>query len=400
MSSRYFRPLCRERRHLKGDKRPARAVIVAVALLSAAATSVSAQSEWGVDATLTRLKPVGSNSRTAVSVLVAAQEQIGRVVPSLSGAATVAGDSVAAAQIGFGVLVLPPWTSRAPFEVGALVALYGLAAGDRGQSRALYAQQWLRTGLGSYWIGGAISQIDRISSFASNAVEIGARFVDGRTLFTLVGSTTSTNDREVFRFTGMPASEFAEKLRVADVSLSLAHERARFQFEARAGVRLAVEGLTGEQAFAMGAVGWRVRGNTSVLMTGGYQLADPLRGTPQWRFVAVGVRVSGSARTDNAESRVRRAPPIVAERVDSTTVRLVVNAPPNARTVEISGTFTDWSPVPLVSGADGWVATVRTSGGSHRVVIRVDGGEWRVPANLTAIEDEFGSRSGILIIPR
>ena len=296
--------------------------------------------------------------------------------------------------------MLPPWTTRAPIEFGALVALYGLAAGDRGQSRAAYAQQWLHTGLGSYWIGAAISGIDRVTSFSSNAVETGARFTDGRTHLTVALSSTVTNDREVFRFTSMRPSEFAEKLRVADVSLGIAHARSRLQLELRGGVRLAVEGLNGVQGFGVGAVGWRIRGDVSMLASGGYQVSDPLRGTPQWRFVALGVRMGGRSRGTAASSDARAGPPVHADRIDEGSVKLVVNAPPDAQTVEIAGTFTEWKPTPLTLGADGWSATVRTSGGSHRVMIRINGGEWRVPGNLTPVSDEFGQRVGMLIIPR
>ena len=306
---------------------------------------------------------------------------------------------MAAAQIGFGVVVLPPWTRRAPIEFGALVALYGLAAGDRGQSRAAYAQQWLHTGLGSYWVGGAISGIDRVASFTSNAVEAGATFVDGGTSISVSVSSTSTNDREVFRFTSMRASEFAERLRVADAALAVSRVGTRLQVDVRGGVRFAVEGLNGVQGFGVASLGWRVRGALSVLASGGYQVADPLRGTPQWRFVALGVRVGGSSRAVNASPSERAGPALHVERIDSATVRILVSAPADTRSIELAGTLTDWNPVPMTLGPDGWSATVRTTGGSHRVMIRVNG-DWRVPGNLTPVEDEFGMRAGILIVPR
>ena len=63
------------------------------------------------------------------------------------------------------------------------------------------------------------------------------------------------------------------------------------------------------------------------------------------------------------------------------------------------GDFTDWAPVPLVREGDVFRATVRMAGGSRCLVVRVDGGPWRPAANTPAVDDDFGGRVGLLLVP-
>jgi hypothetical protein len=71
-----------------------------------------------------------------------------------------------------------------------------------------------------------------------------------------------------------------------------------------------------------------------------------------------------------------------------------------AHFVEVYGGFTNWQPVALARGRDGWwTATLPLAGGTHEVSVRVDGGAWLVPPGTTAIRDEFGGTAGVMVIP-
>jgi hypothetical protein len=345
-----------------------------------------------------RLRPAGGSASTAASILGLAQQQIGPFTPTLSAAATISGDSVAAAQLLMGVNVIPPWSDRAPIDVGAVVALYGIAAGDRGQSRALYVRQHLLYDSRGYWIGGAIGQIVRRSSFASNMVDVGGWLVRGNARFTAMISTTGTTDREVFQHTALEPDAFAERARVADGSLSMAYLRNRLELEATVGGRVAIEGLSGSRMFATGSIGWRVTRIARVILSGGSQLADPLRGTPEWRYVGVGVRLSKSP-TGSAIPRGPAAPPVRAVRLTDGLVQFTVSAPFEAETVELAATFTGWQAVAVQREGETWGLTMRVPAGAHQVRVRINGGDWRVPVNLTPGRDDFGYRYGVIIIP-
>ena len=74
---------------------------------------------------------------------------------------------------------------------------------------------------------------------------------------------------------------------------------------------------------------------------------------------------------------------------------------PGARSAEIMGDVTEWEPRPLRRRADGrWEATLTLAPGVHRLNLRTDGGPWRVPPMLTAVDDGFGGRVGLLVVRR
>lgn len=74
---------------------------------------------------------------------------------------------------------------------------------------------------------------------------------------------------------------------------------------------------------------------------------------------------------------------------------------PAVRSAELMGDFTDWSPVPLERGPDGrWAVTLALAAGVHRLNLRTDDGPWRAPPGLTAVDDGFGGRVGLLVVSR
>lgn len=70
-----------------------------------------------------------------------------------------------------------------------------------------------------------------------------------------------------------------------------------------------------------------------------------------------------------------------------------------ARSVELMGDFTDWTPRRLQQvSAQRWRLEVALAPGAHRLALRVDGGEWRPPPGLPTAADEFGGTVGLLVV--
>ena len=69
------------------------------------------------------------------------------------------------------------------------------------------------------------------------------------------------------------------------------------------------------------------------------------------------------------------------------------------RAVELMADFTDWEAVRCT--ASGWRMAIERliARGTHRVAIRIDGGQWIVPPNLPRVADEFGGEVGIVVVP-
>jgi 1,4-alpha-glucan branching enzyme len=80
-------------------------------------------------------------------------------------------------------------------------------------------------------------------------------------------------------------------------------------------------------------------------------------------------------------------------------VRLQVHAP-DVESVEVTGDFTDWQPVPLVRAGPGqWEVQLAIARGVHRINVRLNGGGWIVPVGTTRAADDYGTEIGIFVIP-
>ena len=160
----------------------------------------------------------------------------------------------------------------------------------------------------------------------------------------------------------------------------------------------------------------------ALLVGAGRFAADPAAGTIGGNYASVAVRVAtrapvlpllrmprrGAAPPAPARGRAARAGStgsaigpaagveVVAVDGDQRRLRLRV---PEAGRVEVMGDFTEWSPMALRRVAEGlWEVTVPLAAGVHRVNVRVDGGEWRVPTGLAAVDDDFEGKVGLLVV--
>jgi predicted carbohydrate-binding protein with CBM48 len=122
------------------------------------------------------------------------------------------------------------------------------------------------------------------------------------------------------------------------------------------------------------------------------------------RFVSAGLRLtpwrtSATPPSATTVGSVDGAPhAFIVDRVSAGVYRLMLSAP-SAQSVELSGDFTNWKPVPLVRGAGGvWSISLPLAAGTHRVNARIDSGPWIVPPGLTTMTDDFAGEVGLLVI--
>ena len=151
----------------------------------------------------------------------------------------------------------------------------------------------------------------------------------------------------------------------------------------------------------------------ALLLAGGRYPSDPVRGVVAASYVSAGVRLTafGTApdprtafdayrrqleyATDasSAHPRIELGEDVANGRE----LRIVV---PGAATVEITGDFTDWRPVPLERRYDDtWGIRLPLRPGVHRINVRIDGQAWLVPQGLRSEADDYGGRVGILVVP-
>jgi len=70
-----------------------------------------------------------------------------------------------------------------------------------------------------------------------------------------------------------------------------------------------------------------------------------------------------------------------------------------ATRVEVMGDFSDWRAVSLVHvSRDEWETAMPVAPGTHHFDVRVDGGEWDVPAETPSMNDDFNGRVGVFLV--
>jgi hypothetical protein len=149
-----------------------------------------------------------------------------------------------------------------------------------------------------------------------------------------------------------------------------------------------------EPTFAITAAFWQAPTRAWTVSVS-RQPPDFVRGADATRWVALGMRFYEPSPAMARSARVR---PVVM--LSGTGEQRVVRVRAvGAHLVELMADFTDWAPVALSPSGDGFERELAVSPGTHRVLVRIDGGRWRPAANTPAVDDDLGGRVGLLVVP-
>lgn len=200
-----------------------------------------------------------------------------------------------------------------------------------------------------------------------------------------------------------------DTIRYSDVSLVLARSVGLLDVSANFGSRLGdpVPSLVTDRLWGnVSAVAW-VRNRVAVVASAGTYPVDFTQGFPGGKYLSLALRLSTPRHAVSvpATQQAGRAAEANGARVlgfevePSGAVRRIRVWAPAARTVDITGDFTNWSPVALAPEGNGWWSLSRgIAPGMYEFNVRVNGGQWDVPPGLAVIRDEFGGTSAILVI--
>jgi hypothetical protein len=124
-------------------------------------------------------------------------------------------------------------------------------------------------------------------------------------------------------------------------------------------------------------------------------VTDAVFGTPG----SFGITLSASWRFLHREPVAAPQLANVGEAVTKGRVVLFTVKVPKARTVAVSGTFSDWRPVALKRNGDVWTGSLTVEPGTHQYGFLVDGTDWYVPPEATdVIDDGFGRKNVTLVV--
>ena len=173
--------------------------------------------------------------------------------------------------------------------------------------------------------------------------------------------------------------------------------------------RLAFRGVVGTRLFTTNVPNetWgEVQGtlalgpDLALIAASGVHPASAAYGLSRARFLEVGFRVAPSAllkpRLPASVRPVAAAFEVGSADRGQRTLRVRV---PNARTVELSGDFTNWKPITLSRADDDrWETTLPIPPGIHRLAIRVNGDAWTPPPGVSSVPDEFQGNVGVIVV--
>lgn len=262
-----------------------------------------------------------------------------------------------------------------------------------GQYLGTLRLHWIGSRAGAWAGGSAGNSWDGAGWLATRRAEVGGWMRLGPAALTVTVSPT----------------KIGESVRYADFETALQLTAGPTEFVASAGLRQWT-GSPGVSSTAWGMASgtyWLHR-NVALVASAGTYPADYAQGLPQGTYGSLGLRIatrrpSLTPRPDlraqllAGEKRRGAASLKVGRRsADGVTLTLTAAA---ARTVEIMGDFTGWSPVALTQvRSDRWIVTLPIPAGSHRMNVRINGGAWGVPPGVPSLSDEFSGVVGLLVV--
>jgi hypothetical protein len=175
-----------------------------------------------------------------------------------------------------------------------------------------------------------------------------------------------------------------------DLSITLTVRPGPVVLQSVGGVRL---GDLGDEAWGHARVEWTLAGPVALEAAAGRYPRD-ITGFLQGTYVSAGLRVRVGRAPGSAGSLpvdlVREGDVVVA------TFRVA-----DAAGLAIAGEWNDWQAQPLVRHGSGrWQVVLPLRPGVYRFSLVDGAGRWFVPEGVTAVDDEFGGRAGLLVVSR
>jgi hypothetical protein len=395
------------------------AVLVAAAPLRAQAPVPRSATMVWLDAGGARVQQPTSTRRSAGSLGGGVWHARSRVALAAEGSMTLASDSVRAGQYVVRVTLLPWAVARTDVDLSATTNGGGVLGLDG--NRALAGWQHLRVGpleLSAFAGVGRTTRANR----PNEGRRLGGAVAWQRAtpVGTLrAGAHYARGWTDDFRL--MEAARFglrapAPAYTLADRQLDASWQHGPLWVQGSRAWRAGTGATRGTASAFHLAAAWNLKAGTSLIAQVGEQLADVVRGVPQARYTGLGMRWTpvrpatmrrdARALGDDRGGTVgittvpdmRGDEVLVQRREGHGEVSISLLAAIGA-VVEIASSSTEWKPVRAPREGDRFVYRFPLPSGTHRVAVRVNGGEWRAPRGLAVVDDDFGGKAGLIVIP-
>lgn len=339
---------------------------------------------------------------------------IGRRTWSLlaEGALSTATDSVNAAQFVASAGFSPSRARWSLTTVEASTTTVGIAWPRGDGNRSALVRQQVSVPFVQVFAGFGAARTARMKLKSRGDVVIaGAQSSRGPLFASLTVQRSHTDDYQLIEASGLALVAPAPWYELRDTRVDVAWQVKRFGVAASRTWRSGYGNTRGRSDGRMVTGSWQPLASWQLIAYAGTQIADPLRGVPEADVTGAALRwTAGGARTSasrDARYAVDRLPTnrVVAnaeyslER-DATQSLLVIRvAAAQDAKVEVASSFGEWKAEQAMRDGNTFVARLALPTGTHRVAIRINGGEWRAPRGLVRVADDFGGNAGLVVIP-
>lgn len=391
-------------------------------LLALSAVTADAQDRstllW-LDAGGARVQQPTSTLRSAGSVGGGVWHGRGRIAVAAEGSVTTASDSVNAAQYIARATFAPSAAWRTDFDVSATTN--GFALPTSNGNRAVAVRQAFTVRAIELSVFGGAGNTSRLD-IRTQGQRVGGALAWQRT--TSLGTWRTgaqlahswTDDFKLMEASKIFLREVAPAYTVLDRQFDASWQRGRLWVQASRSWRAGRDRTIGSATGFHLAGALRLTDATMLIVQGGEQLADVVRGVPQARYTGVAMRWNPvrprALRRDPRRlgddrggiGEVTAVPELKGDEVllqrsaGSGALTLTITAPADA-VVEVATSATDWVPMRVAHDRTAFVHRLTLPSGAHKVAVRINGGPWRAPLGLAAVDDDFGGRAGVVVVP-
>ena len=380
--------------------RPLLAASLFVALGAVTAPQhAAAQQRATLDFGVARISQANILHESALTLAYYLESRHSRLTFASSGIGSLASGGHSAAQGGVGAFWLLPRTPLGLPELSASLSAARFGEDEASTARSVALRQiWgnVRRGV---WLGGRTGDVlSEGNRFEAHGAEVGSWIAEGGFEVSATLSTTWTR-KSRWQLNPLGMERIATvPVRYADAVVRAHLERPRFELELTGAARRGILNAEPASFAAHGAATWHLSQLLALTVAAGEHLRDPARGVPATRFATVALRVTPLGGRGSRLAAGGDGGTAVAIAADvGGTLRVHVYGP--AEVVEVMGEFSGWQPLRLERQGGAWILPQRLQSGLYRILVRVDGGEWRTPDNLPRTEDEFGTVVGLVVVP-
>ncbi|HEY0928819.1 MAG TPA: hypothetical protein VGE27_02775 [Gemmatimonas sp.] len=389
-----------------------RACIVSALMLGLGAVrTVRAQSGplvW-VDLGGARVQQPLSTQRSAASMGGGIWKQFRSLGIGGDAAMTFADDSAAAAQWVLRTSFAPSWMRWSRTDVDVSATTIGLVMPGANGNRSFHARQQVQLGPIGLHGGGGGGRTSRMALQSKGHAWVGGVTAGVRGWQAGVSVQRSyTDDYQLMEASKIFLSRQAMRYSLHDVTGDLSYRSARVLLAGSMGRRRGLAETEGTARSYSLSAGWQFTSQLMVIAQVGEQMADVVRGVPQARYAGGALRWTPrlsrprmsltSSSTSSAVPELRGPEVLLVRGESGGTIELRIAAPTDA-VVEVASSLSGWTASRVPHNGDAFLHRQTLPSGTHRIAVRVNGGAWRAPLGLASVEDDLGTRAGLVVVP-